>query len=666
MKTKNLEKNNLVLLIFIFGVFLFYNQSCDGVVFLEYINLKFFDNQTSSETYFTVQLVNETAQNRFCYFTISDSYFDVYESKYLFYTYFPRTARTIIQQLLIFYIIFKIIIKNRNDFEFKSIFEIKFISTYLIGLILSYSLISNTTSFFSEQLMLNIFIIFSFFKSIIAFSAAKTRNSSFLILLLMCYPFTSTGLGIPWFYDFIIYYVLFLIIQNQSHYLKNKKFIFLTFVLSASILHPLVNSPSLETLIVDKKITVNENNINQLLDSEYTYLEAADLESIIYSQGQLSNEEFEQEVYDLSRNVKEVTYPHRWKFMVSPMPDTKFHLPALIWYLALLVLFFDITNSFKNSDEYEIKNILQKAANVLIFYQLLSLFFGVNKFFNSFSNLFFLNRNSELITFGEIQTWRGVADHYEVFSNFQVFCFFFFMINYFLNKNFKNFIFIFFPILTAVLSQSRWSVLIIFLILFLSLLLNVKNYLIELTSLIIFTILVLQFVPVFERSDPFFDVNTNRDYQSTSLEDSNDLIGFEIISDPLNRTAPWTMFYKGYKPDVLSLIFGNGPGAYLNLVKNTDAEITSGPHSSVLQILNKFGLLNLLVLAFFLIRYVFNIMKTKLSFYSFIFALVIGLLISFEIKTDSLMIMDGVYIFGFNLVLIYLIGKLFEERIQKF
>ena len=54
MKTKGLEKNNLVLLIFIFGVFLFYNQSCEEFVFLEYINLKFFDNQTSSETYFTV------------------------------------------------------------------------------------------------------------------------------------------------------------------------------------------------------------------------------------------------------------------------------------------------------------------------------------------------------------------------------------------------------------------------------------------------------------------------------------------------------------------------------------------------------------------------------------------------------------------------------------
>ena len=39
MRTKSLEKNNLVLLIFIFGAFLFYYQSCDGVVFLEYINL---------------------------------------------------------------------------------------------------------------------------------------------------------------------------------------------------------------------------------------------------------------------------------------------------------------------------------------------------------------------------------------------------------------------------------------------------------------------------------------------------------------------------------------------------------------------------------------------------------------------------------------------------
>ena len=52
-----------------------------------------------------------------------------------------------------------------------------------------------------------------------------------------------------------------------------------------------------------------------------------------------------------------------------------------------------------------------------------------------------------------------------------------------------------------------------------------------------------------------------------------------------------------------------------------------------------------------------------MEFEKFYFILSVGLLISFEIKTDSLMIMDGVYIFGFNLVLISLIGKLFEERI---
>ncbi|GIR20574.1 hypothetical protein CM15mP35_08350 [bacterium] len=70
MKTKKFRKNNLVLLIFIFWGFPFYNQSCDGVVFLEYINLKFFDNQTSSETYFTVQLVNETSKQILLFYNI--------------------------------------------------------------------------------------------------------------------------------------------------------------------------------------------------------------------------------------------------------------------------------------------------------------------------------------------------------------------------------------------------------------------------------------------------------------------------------------------------------------------------------------------------------------------------------------------------------------------
>jgi hypothetical protein len=61
--------------------------------------------------------------------------------------------------------------------------------------------------------------------------------------------------------------------------------------------------------------------------------------------------------------------------------------------------------------------------------------------------------------------------------------------------------------------------------------------------------------------------------------------------------------------------------------------------------------------------YILKITKNIWSLKSFAFILSVGLLISFEIKTDSLMIMDGVYIFGFNLVLISLIGKLYEERV---
>ena len=61
--------------------------------------------------------------------------------------------------------------------------------------------------------------------------------------------------------------------------------------------------------------------------------------------------------------------------------------------------------------------------------------------------------------------------------------------------------------------------------------------------------------------------------------------------------------------------------------------------------------------------YILKITKNIWSLKNLAFILSVGLLISFEIKTDSLMIMDGVYIFGFNLVLISLIGKLYEERV---
>ena len=204
MKINTLDRKNMIMILLISLLLIIYYRSCNDIAFIEYISLKFFNNQAPSETYFMVQIVNETSQNRFCYFTVTDRYFDMYESRYLFYTYFPRHDRTIIQQIFIAFLVYSLIKSKKEYFEFRNINFGKFFLVFLFGISSSYLLINNTTNYFSEQFMTNVFIIFSLIKCNIAYFASKSKNNSLLILILMCYPFTSTGLGIPWFYDFII------------------------------------------------------------------------------------------------------------------------------------------------------------------------------------------------------------------------------------------------------------------------------------------------------------------------------------------------------------------------------------------------------------------------------------------------------------------------------
>ena len=667
---KYFRKSNIALALLTLTAIFYYYRLCESIALLEYLNLKYFNNQNESDAFFVIQLINETSQNRFCYFTVSDSYFDIYESKYLLYTYFPRFDRIILQQVVLLFLIFKILLNKISVNEIKKIINIKFFSVYLVGVYFSQFLINNTTNYFEDISMFRIFVVFSFFKCIIAFLCIDNRQSSFVILALICFPFISTGLGLPWFYDFVIFYIIFLVLKNKSYYLSNKSFLAVVVLIIFSLINPILNSPSLEQSIIERSIYVEQEEIDSLVSSQDTYLERKDLESIIEIQNEYSDEELKIEVYDLSRNLKDVTYPHRWKFMVSHLPDAKFHFPALVWLLSLIVLLFDIFNIIKNEKKDELKKTIQKISNILIFYQLFSLFFGLNIFFNSFSNLFFLNRNSELLTLGEIQTWRGITDHYEIFSNFQVFCLCFYLINFYYSKSNKNFIFILFSLLTTVLSQSRWSVLVIFFILLILLLSNLYTNKLSLTFPILFLILLVQFVPVFDRGDPFFEIHPTKDYQNVGVEGTDELqevveaveYGFEFITDPLNRTAPWTMFYKGYKPTTTSFLFGHGPGAYLNIVKNSDSSITSGPHSSVLQILNRFGILTILILLYFLYSFIRKITLRESRSRSFLLITITILMLSFELKTDTLMLMDGVYIFGFNLVIINLLENMLSNK----
>ena len=152
-------------------------------------------------------------------------------------------------------------------------------------------------------------------------------------------------------------------------------------------------------------------------------------------------------------------------FLISIFPDIQNHIPALIWYLSFILLFFNIFKYLKNNQIKHLSGYLENSAKLLITYQLLSIFLGVNTFFNSFSSfLFSLSRNAELVTFGINQTWRGVASHYELFSNLQLISFCFFLLTYHVTR--KN-IYLIFSLVQPILrfSQSRWNSLLVFIIL---------------------------------------------------------------------------------------------------------------------------------------------------------------------------------------------------------
>tara|TARA_Y100001958_G_C20997856_1_gene382868 strand:- start:78 stop:674 length:597 start_codon:yes stop_codon:yes gene_type:complete len=183
-----------------------------------------------------------------------------------------------------------------------------------------------------------------------------------------------------------------------------------------------------------------------------------------------------------------------------------------------------------------------------------------------------------------------------------------------------------------------------------------KKFPLQIIFVVLFSILIVQNIPIFEREEPFFIYPDG--VEELYKHDALYSLGIiEPITDRLNRTLPWKMFASGYEPSITSLIFGHGPASYLNIVKNSETVITSGPHSSLLLILNKFGIFGLLLSAYsilmLLLSRIFNI-DTKIRIIIFIFA---SILFSLEIKTDSLMLTDGFIIFLFNLLNISLLFR---------
>ena len=96
---------------------------------------------------------------------------------------------------------------------------------------------------------------------------AFSRHSSLIILALMCFPFISTGLGLPWFYDFVIFYIIFLVSKNKSYYFSNKAFITVIVLSILSLINPILNSPSLEQSIIEEAYMLSKK---KLISNKYS------------------------------------------------------------------------------------------------------------------------------------------------------------------------------------------------------------------------------------------------------------------------------------------------------------------------------------------------------------------------------------------------------------
>ena len=630
---------------------------CNNFVFFEYFKFKLSSIESFNLLKINTQFVSNTNQNLFCYLTVSEVITNQSGDPELLKIYLPRVSRVILQQVLLF-LFFSYVLMGKSDIKniLKGLNN-QFIPITGFGAVISYFVVSIYVNF-EENIYIYVFIAFSILKSFIIYSYS-VNNSFHLRLFILClFPFFSTGYGIPWLFDFLLYYFLFNYFKKHKFYKRNVIFILFCCSLILSFISPILNSPSLETSIIN-----NPSELEIIVDNvdfenyRKTYLERKDIRYLKNNINDLNNSEIKSTVINLSKNLKDVDYPNRWNIMVSFLPDFKYHIPSALWYLVSIFLFFEVFYSIKLSSINELKTELNRSANILIFYPMLSIFLGISNFFNSFSELiFFLTRRAELLTFGEIQTWRGINTHYELFANLQLFSLCFFLVNYYFNRSSKNYLFIIFSIASTLLSQSRWNTLLVFIILLFIMINFYKKFPLQIIFVVLFSILIVQNIPIFEREEPFFIYPDG--VEELYKHDALYSLGIiEPITDRLNRTLPWKMFASGYEPSITSLIFGHGPASYLNIVKNSETVITSGPHSSLLLILNKFGIFGLLLSAYsilmLLLSRIFNI-DTKIRIIIFIFA---SILFSLEIKTDSLMLTDGFIIFLFNLLNISLLFR---------
>ena len=93
-----------------------------------------------------------------------------------------------------------------------------------------------------------------------------------------------------WFYDLLVYYVLFSLI-NFKNYKENKCLFIVLISLTLSLLYPLINSPSIETKIMNEEdVFIKNTDISSITQQNNTFLELEDL-NYLYEKSVYENQD---------------------------------------------------------------------------------------------------------------------------------------------------------------------------------------------------------------------------------------------------------------------------------------------------------------------------------------------------------------------------------------
>ena len=215
-----LKKNIIIkttLTLIALSISLFVLSKCEGFFIFEYLKIKLSNFENFQNTEVIVQFVNEFSINKYCYLSVTNQ--SLTDNQYIFFTYFPRTVRIVLQQILLL-LIFTIVFDLQNNFK-KSYFSKNYIILTFIGLMLTNYLSEIYVEYEYTSLKI-LFLVSSFFKSFIANIIVHSKDMGIKLLAILVFPLASTGYGLPWLFDFMIYFLLFYIFYNLPLLKKNK------------------------------------------------------------------------------------------------------------------------------------------------------------------------------------------------------------------------------------------------------------------------------------------------------------------------------------------------------------------------------------------------------------------------------------------------------------